>query len=330
MKRGILFFVFVLALLMPVAFGQGGNALTPSTNADAIDLSGGSGRAGGSLTTIFASNGGGAGNMFDIESDLYLNEITALDVNWLSAGEVVDVHVYYKLGTSVDFELDPTAWTLLATGTGISAGLDQPTYVDLSGNGVHFEADTVYGIYVHVENYPDLSGYLARTNGGPNTYSNADLSLTTNCSNLWPAFGSRFYPRIWNGTIYYETAEADLLDIKINGQDSVISIPSTDAATLTIDIIAGEAAGIELDVWVLASNANYVRASCSLLADRWYWGWGAVYFSGPLSDWSDTVLDRPLPIGSYTAWLALDANPDGRLDMPEIFDSDFVVFHVVP
>jgi len=81
---------------------------------------------------------------------------------------------------------------------------------------------------------------------------------------------------------------------------------------------------------VLASNTSSVHASYSLFAEKWYWGWGAVYYSGPLSDWSDTVLDRPLPIDSYMAWIALEANPDGRLDMPDIFDLDFVVFHVVP
>lgn len=330
MKREIVIFLFVCALLTPALFGSASNSLTPSTKADAIVLSGGNDRGSGSLTTIFAANGGGAGNMFDIEPDIYLTEIGALDVNWSEVGESIDVHVYYKEGTSVGFETDPNPWSLLAVGTGIGAGYNNPTFIDLSGNGVHFEADTVYGLYVHVENYPDLNGHLARTNGGPNTYSNSELSLTTNCSNLWPAFDSRFYPRIWNGTIYYETVDVDLLDIKINGQDGVISIPSTGNATLTIDIIAGEAAGVDLDVWVLASNTNSVRASYSLFAEKWFWGWGTAYYSGPLSDWSDTVLDRPLPINSYMAWIALEANPDGRLDMPDIFDLDFVVFHVVP
>ncbi len=330
MKREFLCFVLVCALMTPAAFGTGSGALPPSSERGAIDLPGGGGRIPGSLTTIFAANGGGAGNMFDIEPDIFLNEITALDVNWSSAGEVIDVQVYYKVGTCVGFELDPTAWTLLGTGTGVAAGYDNPTFVDLAGNGVHFDADTVYGIYVHVENYPDVYGYLARTNGGPETYSNTELSLTTNCSNLWPAFGSAFFYRIWNGTVYYETVDVDLLDIKCNGEDANVTVSAGENATLTIDLVAGLATGIDLDVWVLAQNSGGLTASYSYLANRWYWGWGAVYYSGPIFDWSDTVLNKPLPANSYTAWVALEADPDGHLDIPDIFDLDFVEFQVVP
>ncbi len=163
MKNCHFIILLVCALLTHAVFGTGVNALTPSSNADEIGFSEGMGRASGSLTTIFAANGGGAGNMFDIEPDIFLTEIMALDVNWSEVGESIDVHVYYKEGTSVGFETDPTPWPLLAVGTGIGAGWDNPAFVDLSGNGVHFEADTVYGLYVHVENYPDLNGYLART-----------------------------------------------------------------------------------------------------------------------------------------------------------------------
>jgi hypothetical protein len=180
-----------------------GSLLTfsPTTN-------GGSGsRAPGSLTTIFASNNQFAGNTMDITPAVDL-EITALDINAINAGATGTVRVYYKTGTSVGFESDPNAWTLLGVGTGTLAGQDLPSFIDLSGNGVVFLAGQLYGLYVHLDYVAGVTT-LRYTNGGPNTYSNADLSLTTYNGKGDPIFtGSTFPNRIWNGTVYYNTGAA--------------------------------------------------------------------------------------------------------------------------
>jgi len=83
----------------------------------------------------------------------------------------------------------------------VSQGVDLPTPVNVGG--LTMTAGQVYGIYVDVASY-DGSTQMLYTNGGPNIYSNPDLTLTTNDGRGNPAFtGQQFFPRQWNGTVFY-------------------------------------------------------------------------------------------------------------------------------
>jgi len=161
-------------------------------------------RAPGQLTTLFAQNNGFQGNMFDLEPAIDLSEITALDVNVDPAGETAIVDVWYRMDTCVGHDLDPTGWSMLGSGSGTAAGIDLPTFINLSGNGVSFAAGGTYGIYVDVTSYP--SPGINYTNApSATTYSNADVSATCYYGKGDPTFtGSTFTYRMWNGTIYYE------------------------------------------------------------------------------------------------------------------------------
>ncbi len=160
----------------------------------------------GSLTTLFAQNNGSQGNTFDIIPYWDIEEIMGIDIN-TSATSAVSVDVYYKSGTCVGYETNPGAWTLLASGTGTGQGSDNHTYIDLPGAaGVSFSGGLTYGMYVDV-----VTGGLKYTNGGPTTYSNSDLSLITN-SGQGGTFSSTFYPRQWNGTVYYKLGP-DLVEL---------------------------------------------------------------------------------------------------------------------
>ncbi|MFS8520703.1 MAG: kelch repeat-containing protein, partial [Micromonosporaceae bacterium] len=154
----------------------------------------------GSLTTLFASNNGFAGNTFDIEPTVPL-VIRGFDVNISPAGGQHTVTIYWKEGTADGFESDPAAWTVLGSDVVTSAGLDQPTHVDVGG--LQLAPGETYGFYVDLESYP--SGTLRYTDGGPATFSNAHLELTTYVGKANPAFtGSTFAFRQWNGTVHYD------------------------------------------------------------------------------------------------------------------------------
>jgi len=145
--------------------------------------------------------------MFDI-TPAFDMEFTGMDINVSEVGGTATIEIWWRPGTSVGFENSSAGWTLMGTfssATGGTAGSDQPTFVDLSGNGVCFQAGQTYGIYVDLTSYVGGIQSLKYTNGGPTTYSNADLSLVTNCGKGVPGFtGSTFYPRQWNGTLYYD------------------------------------------------------------------------------------------------------------------------------
>ena len=168
-------------------------------------------QAPGSLTTLFASNNGFAGNMFDITPTNDLT-ITAMDINIQgAAGLAVTMDIWYCAGTVVGNEQNAAAWTLLGSYAGTSAGLNLPTFMDMAGNGMTFLGGTSYGIYMDVTSY-QFGTTVGYTNGptGGTDYSNADLLLhtwhgTQNTNLVGPFVNSFFTVREWNGTVHYDT-----------------------------------------------------------------------------------------------------------------------------
>lgn len=174
-------------------------------------------QAAGSLTTYFASNNQFAGNMIDIAptSDM---EITGIDMNISSVGNIADIDVWYIAGTALGFEGSSAGWTYLGTYSGTSAGQDLPTYIDMAGNGMTFSGGQTYGLYFDCVTYGNGDSVLY-TNGtgagtganGEDQWSNADLTITAICGKGSGGHtGSTFKPRNWNGTIYYETGGFNL------------------------------------------------------------------------------------------------------------------------
>ena len=208
--RTPLFFSLVLAMA-PMAAAQNNQVADDGTIVPATTISSPAAQAPGSLTTHFNGGNGFAGNTFDLTPSVDL-EITGMDVHARYAARQYDIDVYYRVGTSVGFEQDPTAWTLLASGSNVNSnGPGMGTFVDLSGNGVTLTAGTLYGIYMDNVNYA-VSGGIAYTNGvtTPEVFSNNDVVLEAYSGTRSPAFtgGAPFTPRVWNGTLYYEAGPA--------------------------------------------------------------------------------------------------------------------------
>ena len=246
-------------------------------------------RAQGSITTMFAWNGGYAGNTFDLTGNIdFFCE--GIDVNWISAGEVIDVEVYYKWGTAYGYETDPGAWTLLGSGSATAAGSDLPTWIDLTGNGVLFTQMQKMGLAVSVRNYPDLFGFLGYTNGNW-TFSNADIhELECHHGLSDPVFSYGFYPRCWNGTFYYNTSGVanPTIDVKCNGEDRGAEVYDGADCTLTLDVAARDFAGYPVEIWVLGLNkatgdfftyGAYPAAFWLPGASNFFYGGGLIDFS---------------------------------------------------
>lgn len=152
----------------------------------------------GSLTTLFAQNNSFAGNTFDIVPTVDLT-IDSFDVN-LGPGTPTTMAIYWRTGTAQGAESSAAGWTLLGTDVVNPAGINLPTPVAIGG--LDLTAGQTYGFYVDTQSYPSAS--LQYTNGGPTPFSNADMTLTTFHGKGNPAFtGASFFPRQWNGTVYY-------------------------------------------------------------------------------------------------------------------------------
>ena len=169
--------------------------------------------ASGSLTTLFASNNGGAatgGIYFDVQ-DVAPNNvtITSWDTN-LNASFTGDVSVWYRPGTFSGFETSSAGWILVGTATGIvSAGDDLPT--SLNVGPLTIPAGTTYGIAISLTPTAGTGGHDYTNGTGRNqVYNDGVLQISTgSATNV--AFSSSngfFTPRVWNGTINYNVANA--------------------------------------------------------------------------------------------------------------------------
>jgi len=163
--------------------------------------------AGQSITTLFGSNNSGSaggGVYFDATVAANPLRVLSFDVNTTAtAGTPFGFEVYTRPGTYVGFTGSPNGWTLMATGTGTSAGRDQPSPVTLAAP-FDLAASGVTGIAVSLRGGPGNASQ-AYTNGtGSNQhYQNADLALDLGAASNVLFSGSAFTPRVWNGTIYY-------------------------------------------------------------------------------------------------------------------------------
>ncbi len=166
----------------------------------------------GQITTTFANNNGQNGNMFDVTTFGNPITITSLDLN-LAGTNTVDL--YTKSGTYVGYDTTPSAWTLVATATVVSAGTGVPSIFTVPN--IVLPANAVTGFYVTT-----TTGELNYTNGA-NTYSNSDLELTLGIGKEYP-FGTSFSPRTWNGTINYTvnsgpgTPDVDKYTVNLTGK----------------------------------------------------------------------------------------------------------------
>ena len=121
------------------------------------------------------------------------------------------------------------------------------------------------------------------------------------------------------------------LDVKCNGQDQNVIVDVSENVTLTIDIDNGYHPDLEGDFWVVAilpiSGWNTWTYG-PWMNPIWRLGTGNEYYTGPPLNHAATVCDQPLPPGSYKLYLAMDAIPNGVLNLTALWDFDVVDFTV--
>jgi hypothetical protein len=336
MNKSILVLKLVVSLSLFVGYtGSAADDITPQgseLSATAQSPYQGT-RASGSLTTLFSwNNYSQGGNTFDITPTKDI-VITGMDCNVGPAYGPATCVLYYKTGTSVGFENNPVPWTWNYPVSGTAAGYDNPTYFAMPGLAdVTFQAGQTYGIYIYITSYPYHKCYY--TNGS-NTFSNSDLSLTTNTAQGVPGFspGATYPNRQWNGTIYYKDPPADMpvASMLVNYQHTApIGIIWGHAVKVKYQVHAGIGGGTPVDVHLAIKSSlgffTYDRLGPFM---GWNYGFGNAFYTGPLVDMEGICLDSPLGIDSYTAYVGIDTDANGVLNMNKIYTMDSVDFEVV-
>jgi hypothetical protein len=209
---------------------------------------------GSSLTTLFAQNNGGSvGGIvyFDINVTNPAGiTLSQLDTNTsLALGNPFGMQVYMKSGTSVGFETNAGAWTLMATGGAVSVGINQPSVVEFPDFPI---TPGVWGMALVMQ-----GAAHSYTNGtGANQfYSNADLSITCGKANNVPWAASPFSPRVWNGTIRYNCGGAPPVSYCTSGTstngcaasitaDNNPSVSQANPCNLSVASVEGQKSGL--------------------------------------------------------------------------------------
>jgi len=187
------------------------------------------------ITTTLNSSINWNGTMFDIAglTDLTIDSFGVKIANLGLQG----IDIYYKNGSHIGAETNASAWTFLGTTTVNVTDNTKLTTVPL-GN-LQVTMNNTYGIYIQLSNANAQLSYQWQSN--PVTRSNSELSITTG-SGISHNFSGTYYPRDWNGTIYYHhglkpqgdcstgllpvTATVSSPDLNI-GTDTIIDIYST-------------------------------------------------------------------------------------------------------
>jgi hypothetical protein len=158
-----------------------------------------------SLTTLYATdNAGSTGGAVYFDATIGSNSlsVTSFDINTSSTASFTNFQVWLLPGMTSQGNETSAGWTQVATGSGTGAGLDMPTAITLSNSFV-LTAGTLYGIALVAD--PAIDHRYTNGTGSNQDYSNSDLALSLGSASNVPFTLPIFTPRVWNGTIYYNT-----------------------------------------------------------------------------------------------------------------------------
>jgi hypothetical protein len=157
-----------------------------------------------SLTTTFASDNGQDGNMFEIHA-INTVVITRFDGNISIPGD--NMRIYYKAGSYTGSEDNSAVWTLVGTANSlVSNGDDVPTPIPISVN-VTIPAGQTYSFYITGDGTGSGVNYTNGTAEHAVYVSDSNIEILQGIGIAYP-FGLTFSPRIWNGTVYYNSSSS--------------------------------------------------------------------------------------------------------------------------
>lgn len=187
----------------PTPIGYGNNFLTPmiTTTSDwYAEVVRGELHYSDNIFTTNNSSINWNGTMFDLIGNENI-VIDSFDVKINTVGTQA-VEIYQKAGSHLGFELDPSAWTLVDIVTVEVLDPTIQTHVPFSGFSIA-QNDTI-GIYLAMTDPNSNLSYI--NSGSPQIRSTNELTMITG-SGISNNFSNSYYPRDWNGRVYYHYGE---------------------------------------------------------------------------------------------------------------------------
>ena len=240
----------------------------------------------------------------------------------VEAGDTLTFWTWYDIETDWDYALvdvstDGKQWDDLDLFTGSSSGWKQKSYsLDAyAGQSIFIRFTYTTDEYTLEEGFYVDDIHPAPEFGTVNTLA----SNTPDTS--FPVIGNSagdYYYRVkphspvhgWGDfslldkTVVDPSGNPPVPDIKIDGQDGPLTLPSTQTITMTVHLDPGDMAGTEMDWWVLGTRYY-----------TFWWTFPGVWkynqaraYAGPLFNLgSYTITQAQIPAGAWTFTFAVDA-----------------------
>lgn len=156
--------------------------------------------------TMFASNNGLAGNMFDVDvhNDIVVNSFDVnIDASAVGAGGTAHVDVWMKTGSHVGHEDSVNSWTYVGTDLAeVAAGTDARTRIAVGD--LHLSGGSSYAFYFNLASYSDGQIFRYTNSTGTESYGNSDLTIHTGKGMGTNTFNQTgISNRTWNGRFNY-------------------------------------------------------------------------------------------------------------------------------
>jgi hypothetical protein len=137
--------------------------------------------------------------MFDLTASVDL-AITGFDYMCLfSSATTIEVYYVTDHTSYVDKEGDSSSWTLLvSTATFVTYANPTRNHLDVP-SGLIIRAGETVGIY-----FTTTDSLLLYSNGPLGSFSTTELVLEDRGAGVDYPFTGNYYPRVWNGVVYYQ------------------------------------------------------------------------------------------------------------------------------
>ena len=190
-------------LTSPTPLGSGSSYITPLITATSdwyAEVVRGDLHFGDNIFTTNNSTINWNGTMFDLVGHENI-EVDSFDIKINTPG-TQSVEIYQKAGSYLGYELDATAWTLVDIAT-VNV-LDPTIQTHVPFTGFSIAQDDTVGIYLQMADPTADLSYI--NSGSPQTRSTNELTMITG-SGISNNFSNSYYPRDWNGRVYYHYGE---------------------------------------------------------------------------------------------------------------------------
>jgi hypothetical protein len=150
------------------------------------------------LLTTFSGGNGQAGNMIEVLASKNI-VVKSFDIHTYNTGSV-HAYVYYRKGSYVGFERNPSAWTKIADTWVVGKGSPNPTPIPAKDVvPVSMKAGETFSFYI------TLTDSSMRYTNGKVSAGDASMKIMRSNGNKYP-FGASYPDRIWNGVLKYVPA----------------------------------------------------------------------------------------------------------------------------